>query len=64
MQKNKFYFCYSPVQHKYLHNKKGLAYICSALHETTHNKFWLYENNDTLSKALEDYREHMSFLNN
>jgi hypothetical protein len=55
MQKSKYYFCYSPTLHKFLHNKKKLPYICAALHENSKRKFWLYERNEQLDSALKEY---------
>lgn len=31
---------------------EGLTFITCALHETTHNKFWLFERSPELDKAL------------
>lgn len=55
MQKSKYYFCYSPTLHKFLHNKKKIPYICAALREDTLEKFWLYEQNDILTQALKEF---------
>lgn len=55
MQKSKYYFCYSPTLHKFLHNKKKIPYICAALREDTLEKFWLYEKNSTLEQALKEF---------
>lgn len=62
MDKRNYYFCYSPVQHKFIHNQHDIPYICSAIHETTKSKFWLYERNDELDKALKNYDETFKFL--
>lgn len=56
MQQDKYFFCYSPVLHKYLHNKCKIPYITGALHEKTNNKFWLYEKNDKLNKCITEYK--------
>lgn len=54
---NKYYFCYSIKQHQYIHNTKRIPYVCSALHESTGNKFWLYENTDELTQAIKEQKQ-------
>lgn len=53
---SKYFFCYSPTLHKYLNKKYKLSYICTAFHETNHKKFWLYEQSETLTKAINEYK--------
>jgi hypothetical protein len=50
-----FYFCYSfPLQH-FLHDECKFQYILVALHEKTKKRFWLYERNEKLNKAIDKY---------
>lgn len=55
--KNKYFFCYSPTLHKYLNKVNQINYICAAINEANNKKFWLYEQDTTLSKALTDYNK-------
>lgn len=57
MDKSKYYFCYSPTQHKFIHKNYKLEYICAALNEKDLRKFWLYEKSEQLSEALTQYRK-------
>lgn len=52
-----YFYCYSPVLHKYIHNNCKITYICTALHEHTKNKFWLYEKSEQLNAAIEKYNQ-------
>jgi hypothetical protein len=54
--KNKYFFCYSPTLHKFIHNKYKIRYICAAKNEQD-RKFWLYEQSEILGKALNEYNQ-------
>jgi hypothetical protein len=60
---SKYFFCYSKQLHKYIQSHYNISYICTALHETTNKKFWLYERNEQLNNALQDYNNIMQQLN-
>ncbi|AWG44159.1 hypothetical protein BEH_24220 [Priestia filamentosa] len=53
---NQYYYCYNKSVHTYLHLKRGIPFICTALHEKTGKKFWLYEQDNRLTNALRDYQ--------
>jgi hypothetical protein len=57
MSENKYFYCYSPMLHKYLHNTCKIPYELTALHEHTKNKFWLYERNEKLNESIEQYNK-------
>jgi hypothetical protein len=52
-----YFYCYSPLLHKFLHQKCKIPYICTALHEHTKNKFWLYEKNELLHESIKKYNQ-------
>jgi hypothetical protein len=52
---DQFFFCYSFDLHKYI-QRHNIKYVCAALHENTHNKFWLYMRTDELKKVLNLYK--------
>lgn len=56
MSKSKYFFCYSSNVHKFLNKVKNIDYVCAAKHETTDKKFWLYEQSDFLTMALNEYK--------
>lgn len=47
-----YFFCYDKVTTVML-KKKGIKYICSALHKTSGNEFWLFERSDMLESVLD-----------
>lgn len=53
---SKYFFCYSKTLHRFIHERYKLEYICTAIHETTNKKFWLYERTDQLKAAQEEYK--------
>ncbi len=53
----KHFFCYDVMLHKYLHNKHKIKYICTARHENTYEKFWLYERTGQLTSAIDEYNK-------
>ncbi|TPF17964.1 hypothetical protein CBE79_04205 [Priestia megaterium] len=53
----KLFYCYSKALHKYLHNVHNVKYLCTALHEHTKNKFWLYERTPQLNSLIREYEE-------
>jgi hypothetical protein len=53
---DQFFFCYSSDLHKFI-QRHNVKYVCAALHENTHRKFWLYMKNEQLSKVLIQYKQ-------
>lgn len=53
---SKYFFCYSPTLHKFIHTRHKLKYICAAKNEHDNRKFWLYEQSPELSIALTEYK--------
>lgn len=49
-----FYFCYDKKIMKYLRYDKGINFIMTAIHEKTGNKFWLFQQSDKLTMALQE----------
>ena len=37
--------------------EKGIKYICTAFHDTTNKRFWLFERDGELLNALDEYNE-------
>jgi hypothetical protein len=48
------YFCYSYSLQQYL-KERGFKYICIGLNPDHGRKFWLYQRDNALSAALEEY---------
>jgi len=57
MDINKYFFCYSTNLHEFLRYKKGIKFICTAFHDKTEKRFWLFERNQDLVVALEEYNK-------
>lgn len=55
MTKSKYFFCYSPTLHKFIHNKYKIPFVCAARNEKDNRKFWLYEQSEQLGEALQTY---------
>lgn len=51
-----FFFCYNKKLFSYLKDK-GFRYIFTANHITTGTQFFLFEQSEELSKALDSYFE-------
>ncbi|MFV0942024.1 MULTISPECIES: hypothetical protein [Bacillus cereus group] len=56
MDMNKYFFCYSTNLHDFLRYEKELRFICTAIHDKTNKRFWLFERTEKLAKALVEYR--------
>lgn len=48
---NNYFYCYSPKLKAHLIDA-GERFVCVGLHETTHRKFWLFQQSDRLSELL------------
>lgn len=53
MNTGNFFFCYNRKIMLEL-KSRGFKFLFCALHETTNNKFWLFERTEELSRALND----------
>ena len=51
-----FFFCYSKELHNHI-QRHNINYVCAALHESTHKKFWLYMRSERLNKVLMQYKQ-------
>lgn len=58
MNMDKYFFCYSTNLHEFLRYEKGVKFICTALHDKTGKRFWLFERNETLLRTLDEYNKH------
>lgn len=56
-QNGKYFFCYSTNLYEFLRHEKGFKYICTALHDKTMKRFWLFEKTPELIQALVEYKE-------
>lgn len=54
---NEYFYCYSIPLFKYLKMDKGISFICYALHDKSLKPFWLFERNNKLTQALNDYKQ-------
>ncbi|OWW11709.1 hypothetical protein BUE63_02445 [Bacillus sp. MB353a] len=54
-QEKEYFFCYSTNLHEFLRYEKGIKYICTAFHDTTNKRFWLFERDGKLLNALDEY---------
>ncbi|HDR7414089.1 hypothetical protein ACS2E9_03725 [Bacillus cereus group sp. BceL215] len=55
-QEKEYFFCYSTNLHDFLRYEKGLRFICTAIHDKTYKRFWLFEKTEEFTKALIEYR--------
>ena len=53
----KYFFCYSTNLQAFLRYEKGIKFICTAFHDKTNRRFWLFERDEVLLDALEEYNE-------
>lgn len=58
MEVKDMFFCYSINLYDFLKNEKGFAYLLTANHIHTGKQFWIFNKNDELGKALDEYREN------
>lgn len=55
MNREKYFFCYSTNSLEFLRYEKGKRYICTALHDKTMKRFWLFERTEELNQSLVEY---------
>lgn len=58
MEVKDMFFCYSINLYDFLKNKKGFAYLLTANHIHTGKQFWIFNKNNELLEALDEYREN------
>ncbi|MGF9738589.1 hypothetical protein ABEX38_14315 [Priestia megaterium] len=58
MNMNNYFFCYSTNLHEFLRYEKEISFICTAFHAKTGRRFWLFERDEVLLTALEEYNEN------
>ncbi|MEB2492868.1 hypothetical protein SOP93_17020 [Peribacillus frigoritolerans] len=57
MNPDKYFFCYSTNLLEYLRFEKGQKFICTAFHDKTMKRFWLFERTEDLKQSLIEYKE-------
>jgi len=57
MEMDKYFFCYSTNLQQFLRYEKGLKFICTAFHDKTNKRFWLFERDEKLQEALQEYNK-------
>jgi len=58
MNREGYFFCYSTNLLEFLRYKKGQRYVCTAFHDKTMKRFWLFEKTEELNQSLTEYTEH------
>lgn len=51
-----FFFCYNAKMMAHL-KRCGFSYICSAVHERSGNKFWLFPRSEVLQKSIDSFEK-------
>jgi len=51
-----YFFCYNARMMAHL-KRHGFSYICSALHEKSGNKFWLFARNNMLQATIDSFEK-------
>lgn len=54
--RDKMFFCYNKALKSYLENKKRIPSVMSANHLKSGERFWVFEKNEELNKALSEYK--------
>ncbi|MED5103139.1 hypothetical protein P9858_23770 [Niallia circulans] len=57
MNQEKYFFCYSTNLFEFIRYEKGIKFICTAFHDKTMSRFWLFERTEELNNALLEYTE-------
>lgn len=55
MNQDKYFFCYSTNLMNYLRYECGHKFVCTALHDKTMKRFWLFERTEEIKEALIEY---------
>lgn len=56
MNTKDMFFCYSTNLFHFLKGEKNFTYILTARHIETNKQFWIFDKNEPLLKALDEYR--------
>ncbi|MGG0275945.1 hypothetical protein [Bacillus rhizoplanae] len=62
MNLEQYFFCYSTNLLEFLRFEKGQRFICTALHDKTMKRFWLFERTEELNQFLVEYTERSRAL--
>ncbi|HFK1549174.1 TPA: hypothetical protein ACGXMZ_005099 [Bacillus albus] len=62
MNLEKYFFCYSINLLEFLRFEKGERFICTAFHDKTMKRFWLFERTEELNQLLVEYTERSKAL--
>ncbi|KAA0770787.1 hypothetical protein DN392_22750 [Bacillus sp. BB51/4] len=57
MNLEQYFFCYSTNLLEFLRFEKGQRFICTAFHDKTMKRFWLFERTEELNRLLVEYTE-------
>ncbi|MBT2667330.1 hypothetical protein J7J00_17780 [Bacillus sp. ISL-4] len=57
MTQEKYFFCYSTNLMDFLRYEKGIKFICTAFHDQTNKRFWLFERTEQVADALKEYNK-------
>ncbi|PFJ17583.1 hypothetical protein COD67_01855 [Bacillus cereus] len=57
MNLEQYFFCYSTNLLEFLRFEKGQRFICTAFHDKTMKRFWLFERTEELNQFLVEYTE-------
>lgn len=52
-----YFFCYNGSVASYLKHIKGIPFITEAVQPKNGSRFWLFEQSEELSQALNDYKQ-------
>ena len=62
MNEERFFFCYSTNLHEFLRYERDHKYICTAFHDKTMKRFWLFERTEKLNESLVEYTKRSKNL--
>ncbi|WP_265938418.1 hypothetical protein [Bacillus thuringiensis] len=62
MNLEQYFFCYSTNLLEFLRFEKGQRFICTAFHDKTMKRFWLFERTEELNQFLVEYTERSKDL--
>ena len=55
MRNEKYYYCYSYPQKKYLMDN-GERYVLKGVHADSQKTYWVFERNEKLNELLDDWK--------
>lgn len=62
MNLEQYFFCYSTNLLEFLRFDKGQRFICTAFHDKTMKRFWLFERTEELNQFLVEYTKRSKVL--